>query len=191
MCKDEESISFLNLTHAILAAMGALEWKQWNKVIAKGCYHCRDCFCCYRKPAKAMFTSPGGGVPGTGVEGERAGNRAHITHRNASHTELDNQTVHKNAYLLPHTCTQFKWNKEHHEYAWVSLVVQQWRICLPESACSIPGSGRSPGEGNGNPFQYSFLENPISGWAWQATVHGVTRVRHNLATESLPRMEKE
>ena len=38
---------------------------------------------------------------------------------------------------------------------------------------SIPGSGRSPGEGNGNPLQFSCLENPIDRGAWQATVHGV------------------
>ena len=38
---------------------------------------------------------------------------------------------------------------------------------------SIPGSGRSPGEGNGNPFQYSCLNNPRNGGAWCATVHGV------------------
>ena len=56
-----------------------------------------------------------------------------------------------------------------------------------ESACnagdlgSIPGSGRSPGEGNGYPLQYSCLENPVDRGAWQATVHRVTRVRHNLA----------
>ena len=37
----------------------------------------------------------------------------------------------------------------------------------------IPGSGRSPGEGNGNPIQYSCLEYPMDGGAWQATVHGV------------------
>ena len=36
----------------------------------------------------------------------------------------------------------------------------------------ILGSGRSPREGNGNPFQYSFLENPMDREAWQATVHG-------------------
>ena len=58
-----------------------------------------------------------------------------------------------------------------------------------ESACnardpgSIPGSGRSPGEGNGNPLQYSCLENPANRGAWQATVHGITRVGHNLATK--------
>ena len=40
---------------------------------------------------------------------------------------------------------------------------------------SISGSGRSPGEGNGNPFQYSWLENPMDGGAWWATVHGVAK----------------
>ena len=39
----------------------------------------------------------------------------------------------------------------------------------------IPGSGRSSGEGNGNPFQYSCLENPMDRGAWWATVHGVTK----------------
>ena len=38
----------------------------------------------------------------------------------------------------------------------------------------IPGSGRSPGEGNGYPLQYSCLENSMDRGAWQATVHGVT-----------------
>ena len=45
---------------------------------------------------------------------------------------------------------------------------------------SIPGLGRSPGEGNGNPLQYSCLENPVDRGAWQAVVHGGhKRVRHN------------
>ena len=39
----------------------------------------------------------------------------------------------------------------------------------------IPGLGRSPGEGNGNPLQYSCLENPMDRGAWWATVHGVTK----------------
>jgi len=43
----------------------------------------------------------------------------------------------------------------------------------------IPGLGRSPGEGNGNPLQYSCLGNPMDRGAWQAIVHGVTRVRHD------------
>ena len=42
---------------------------------------------------------------------------------------------------------------------------------------SIPGSGRYPGEGNGNPLQYSCLENPMDGGAWWATVHGVAKSR--------------
>ena len=50
----------------------------------------------------------------------------------------------------------------------------------------IPGSGRSPGEGNGNSLQYSCLENPMDRGAWQAAAHGVSRVRHNLATEPPP-----
>ena len=51
-----------------------------------------------------------------------------------------------------------------------------------ESACnardpgSIPGSGRYPGEGNGNPFQYSCLKNSMDKGAWQAAVCGVERV---------------
>ena len=39
---------------------------------------------------------------------------------------------------------------------------------------SIPGSGKSPGEGNGNPFQYSCLENTMDREVWWAIVHGVT-----------------
>ena len=39
---------------------------------------------------------------------------------------------------------------------------------------SIPGLGRSPGGGHGNPLQYSYLENPMDRVAWQATVHGIT-----------------
>ena len=56
-----------------------------------------------------------------------------------------------------------------------------------ESACnagdpsSIPGLGRSPGEGNGTPLQYSCLENPMKGGAWQATVLRVTKSRTRLS----------
>ena len=54
-----------------------------------------------------------------------------------------------------------------------------------ESACNvgdsglIPGSGKSPGEGNRNPLQCSCLENPMDSGAWQATVHGVARSQHD------------
>ena len=46
---------------------------------------------------------------------------------------------------------------------------------------SIPGSGKSPGEGNGKPFQYSCLENPLDRGAWQATVHGVAKSQTRLS----------
>ena len=44
---------------------------------------------------------------------------------------------------------------------------------------SIPGSGRSPGEGNGNPLQYFCPENPMDRGAWWARVHGSQRVGHD------------
>ena len=56
-----------------------------------------------------------------------------------------------------------------------------------ESACNagdvglIPGLGRSPGEGNGNPLQYSCLENPMDRRAWWATVHGIAKSRTRLS----------
>ena len=47
-----------------------------------------------------------------------------------------------------------------------------------EDTALIPGLGRSPGEGNNNPLQYSGLENPMDRGAWQAIVHGSHTVRH-------------
>ena len=52
-------------------------------------------------------------------------------------------------------------------------------------AGSIPGSGRSPGEGNGNPLEYSCLENPMDREAWWATVHGVSKSRTRLKQLSM------
>ena len=46
--------------------------------------------------------------------------------------------------------------------------------CIAETRFNL-GSGRSPGEGNGNPLQYSCLENPMDGGSWRATVHGVAK----------------
>ena len=48
----------------------------------------------------------------------------------------------------------------------------------------IPGLGRSPGEANGNPLQYSCLENPMGRGAWQAIVHGVTKSQTRLKRHS-------
>ena len=59
-----------------------------------------------------------------------------------------------------------------------------------ESACNVgdlgltPGLGRSPGERKGYPLQYSGLENSMGRGAWQATVYGIARVGHDLATKS-------
>ena len=68
----------------------------------------------------------------------------------------------------------------------VALVVKN----LPASAGDvrdsglIPGLGRSPGGGNGNPLQYSCLENPMDRGAWQATVHRVAKSRTQLSTHA-------
>ena len=67
---------------------------------------------------------------------------------------------------------------------WTSLVAQVKN--LPASAGAvflIPGSGRSPGEGNGNPFQYSCLEDAMDRDAWRTTVRGLQRVGHDWAAE--------
>ena len=61
-----------------------------------------------------------------------------------------------------------------------------------KSACNvgdlglIPGSGRSPGEGDGYPLWYTCMENSMDREAWKATIHGVARVGHNLATKPQP-----
>ena len=60
---------------------------------------------------------------------------------------------------------------------------------LPANAGDLgsnPGLGRSPGEGNSNPLQYSCLENPMDRGARQATVYGVARVRHDLVIKLPP-----
>ena len=58
--------------------------------------------------------------------------------------------------------------------------------CSAGDLGSIPGSGRSPGEGNGNPLQYSCLGNPMDGGAWWATVHGVAKSRTRLSERLHP-----
>ena len=56
-------------------------------------------------------------------------------------------------------------------------------VCNAGDPGSIPGLGRCPGEGNGNPLLYSCLGNPMDRGAWWATVHEVVRVGLNLATQ--------
>ena len=55
----------------------------------------------------------------------------------------------------------------------------------------IPGLGRSPGKGYGNPFQYSGLENPMDRGAWWATVHGVAKTQAHYASEGKKGLEKK
>ena len=72
---------------------------------------------------------------------------------------------------LPVLGTSYKWGRG------ASLVAQTVKNlpAMQESPGSNPGSGRSPGEGNGNPLQYSCLENSMNREAWWATVHGVAK----------------
>ena len=60
-----------------------------------------------------------------------------------------------------------------------NLPVMQEAACNARDRGLIPGSGRSPGEGNGKPIQYSYSGNPVDRGAWWATVHGVPRVGHD------------
>ena len=58
---------------------------------------------------------------------------------------------------------------------WASQVAQQNLTANAGDMHSIPELGRSPGGGNGNPLQYSCLENPMDGGAWQAIIHGFAK----------------
>ena len=59
-------------------------------------------------------------------------------------------------------------------------------VCNARDPGLIPGLGRPPREGNGNPLQSSCLENHMNRGAWQASVHGIPRARHDLATKPPP-----
>ena len=96
-------------------------------------------------------------------------------------------------------CNNFRWTAGglSHRYACIHSPPNPHRgfrggsfgkegTCNTGDAGSIPGSGRSPGEGNGNPVQYSCLENAMDRGAWWAAVQGVTRVRHDLAPKPPP-----
>ena len=90
-------------------------------------------------------------------------------------------------YLLPahELCTMLSGPSDHVSFMfysadnWASLMAQTVKN-PPANAGdlgSIPGPGRSTGEGSGNPLQYSCLEYPLDRGAWQAAVHGVTKSR--------------
>jgi len=67
-----------------------------------------------------------------------------------------------------------------------NLTAMQGTVCSARDLGLIPVSGRSPGVGNGNPLQYSGLQNPMDRRGGQATVHGVARAGHDLATKPPP-----
>ena len=68
---------------------------------------------------------------------------------------------------------------------WASVIAQSVKnlLAMQETRVQFLGWEKSPGEGNGNPFQYSCLENPMDRGAWWATIHGVARVGHDLVTK--------
>ena len=95
-------------------------------------------------------------------------------------------TVHR----VAKSWTRLKWLSTHSQWLMVFPVAQLIKN-PPANAGgpgSIPGSGRSHGEGNGYPLQYSCLGNPMDRGAWPAIVHGVARVRYDLATKPAPPM---
>ena len=97
-------------------------------------------------------------------------------------------TVHGISTVRHVLAASFRFNRQQLISSWIFI---QWGFPggseVKASACnagdlgSILGSGRSPGEGNGNPLQYSCLENPMDGGAWWATVHGVAKSRTRLS----------
>ena len=71
---------------------------------------------------------------------------------------------------------------------WASLVAQMAKNLPQEDLGSIPGLGRSPGKENGNPLQYSCLENSTDRGAWQAIVHGVAKSQTQVPSASSIRL---
>ena len=86
----------------------------------------------------------------------------------------------------PRICTQLRQKIEFY-ILYMAQVIKK-STCNAGDLGSIPGSGRSPREGNGNPLQYSCLKNPMDREAWWATVHGVAKNRTQLKRLSPPTM---
>ena len=70
-------------------------------------------------------------------------------------------------------------------------LVSKKAACNAGDPGSIPGSRRSPGEGNSNPLQYSSLKNLMNRETWRAVVHGVARVGYDLVTKPPPLTVKD
>ena len=102
------------------------------------------------------------------------------TGQRCSQLEYMHACTHARTHTHTHTHTLPRWNNGKE-----STCVQARTHAINPPASSgdaglIPGSGRSPGEGNGNPLQYSCLENAMERGAWWATVHGVTKSQTRL-----------
>ena len=96
----------------------------------------------------------------SGLQGENSSNRPLRRTSQKPSILLDDQdktSVRQSLGIFPHSS------------------VDKESVCKAGDQGSIPGSGRSPGEGNGNPLQYSCLENTMERGAWWATVHGVAK----------------
>ena len=78
-----------------------------------------------------------------------------------------------NTPSLPQICGRFVMFNSKKRASMVAQIVKNPTGSGGDSGL-IPGSGRSPGEGHGNPLQYPCLENAVDGGAWRATVHGVS-----------------
>ena len=103
------------------------------------------------------------------LPGESQGGRSLVDCRLWGRTQSDTTEA---------TQQQQAYKDEIHSTYWLSF--PRWlsgneSICQCRRLGSIPGLGRSPGGGNGNPLQYSWLENPMDRGAWQTTVHRVTK----------------
>ena len=85
-----------------------------------------------------------------------------------STTEVDCIYIYTHVYICTHTFI-------HGLPTWLSGKESTCNAGAAGGVGSIPGSGRSPGGGNGNPLQYSCQDNPMDRGAWWATVHGVTK----------------
>ena len=89
-------------------------------------------------------------------------------------------------HISPETGKRQGQGVKHHTLAYPGSSVGEESACSAGHPGLTPGLGRSPGGRNGNPLPYSCLENPMDRGAWQAAVHGVPQVGHNLVTKPPP-----
>ena len=100
--------------------------------------------------------------------------------------DLDFRLVFHNQHQVSRVITICIWNHMYLEGSLASPVAHMVKkkkksACNEGDPCSVPGSGRSPGEGHGNPLQFSCLENPMDRGAWRAAVHRVTKSQTQLS----------